>query len=333
MPQSPTETRPMAVVAEILGPPQNYELTAHDPGPPAAGKVRVAIMAAGISFVDVLTAAGGYQVKPPVPFIPGSECAGIIEAIGDEVTGFAIGDRVVGSGWGGMFASHVNLPADSVRQMPGGLSFQEAAVFPVSYTTAWHALVDRGRLQAGETLLVLGAGGATGYAAVQIGKFLGAYVIASASDEHKRALAISGGADAAVNAREENWREKVKSANHGKGVDVVFDPVGGESTEPAFRALGWNGRHLVVGFPGGIAALRTNLPLLKGGSLIGVDIRQFGIFEPEKSAANREQVFALADKGVLKPVVATAYPMEKFREAMEDAASGKSAGRIVLAMD
>lgn len=322
-----------AVVADILGPPQNYNLIDIDPGPPTANKVRVAIKAAGISFVDVLTAAGGYQVKPPVPYIPGSECAGIIEAIGDNVQGFAIGDRVVASGWGGMFASHVNLPATVIRKMPDGLSFEEASVFPVSYMTAWHALVDRGRLQASETLLVLGAGGATGYAVVQIGKFLGAKVIASASSEDKRALALAGGADAAVDARAADWRDQVKAANDGTGVDVVFDPVGGEATEPAFRSLGWNGRHLIVGFPGGIAALRTNLPLLKGGSLIGVDIRQFGIFEPEKSAANRDAVFALADNGTLKPVVAKAYPIESFREAMEDAASGNRAGRIVLTMD
>lgn len=322
-----------AVVADILGPPQNYNLIDIDPGPPTANKVRVAIKAAGISFVDVLTAAGGYQVKPPVPYIPGSECAGIIEAIGDNVQGFAIGDRVVASGWGGMFASHVNLPATVIRKMPEGLSFEEASVFPVSYTTAWHALSDRGRLQVGETLLVLGAGGATGYAAVQIGKILGAKVIASASSEDKRAMALAGGADTVVNARAPDWRDQVKAANKGKGVDVVFDPVGGEATEPAFRSLGWNGRHLIVGFPGGIAALRTNLPLLKGASLIGVDIRQFGIFEPEKSAANRDAVFALADKGTLKPVVAKAYPIESFREAMEDAASGNRAGRIVLTMD
>ena len=322
-----------AVVADILGPPQNYNLIDIDPGPPTANKVRVAIKAAGISFVDVLTAAGGYQVKPPVPYIPGSECAGIIEAIGDNVQGFAIGDRVVASGWGGMFASHVNLPATVIRKMPEGLSFEEASVFPVSYTTAWHALSDRGRLQVGETLLVLGAGGATGYAAVQIGKILGAKVIASASSEDKRAMALAGGADTVVNARAPDWRDQVKAANKGKGVDVVFGPVGGEATEPAFRSLGWNGRHLIVGFPGGIAALRTNLPLLKGASLIGVDIRQFGIFEPEKSAANRDAVFALADKGTLKPVVAKAYPIESFREAMEDAASGNRAGRIVLTMD
>lgn len=322
-----------AVIAEELGPPENYTLVERDPGAPSPTQVRIAIKAAGISFVDVLTAAGGYQVKPPLPFIPGSECAGIVEAVGAEVQGLAVGDRVVASGWGGLFADAVNLPARTVRRMPGALSFEEAAVFPVSYATAWHALVDRAKLQAGETLLVLGAGGATGYAAVQIGKHLGAHVIASASGEAKRALAVAGGADGVVDARGGDWRGAVKAANGDKGVDVVFDPIGGEATDPAFRSLAWNGRHLVIGFPAGIAALRTNLPLLKGASLIGVDVRQFGIFEPEKSEANRDTIFALAAAGALRPAIARAYRLAEFRAAMEDAAAGKSAGRIVLTMD
>ena len=327
-----TAPLPRAVRADELGPPENYALVDHDPGPPLPTQVSISIRAAGISFVDVLTAGGGYQVKPPVPFIPGSECAGVVTAVGAEVSGLAIGDRVVASGWGGMFADATNLPARTVRKMPEALSFAEAAVFPVSYATAWHALVDRGSLKAGETLLVLGAGGATGYAAVQIGRHLGARVIGSASSDAKRALAIAGGADAVVDARGDDWREQVKAANGGKGVDVVFDPVGGEATDPAFRSLAWNGRHLVIGFPGGIAALKTNLPLLKGASLIGVDIRQFGIFEPEKSESNRDRVFALAGEGTLRPAVARAYPLEEFRAAMTDAAAGRSAGRIVLVM-
>lgn len=321
-----------AVKAEALGPPEAYALVDHDPGAPSPTQVRIAVKAAGISFVDVLTAAGGYQVKPPVPFVPGSECAGIIEAVGSEVEGLSVGDKVVGSGWGGLFADAAILPARSVRCMPEALSFKEAAVFPVSYATAWHALVDRGQLQPGETLLVLGAGGATGYAAVQIGKHLGARVIGSASSADKRALARAGGADSVVDARAEDWRDAVKAANDGKGVDLVFDPVGGEATEPAFRSLAWNGRHLVIGFPGGIAALRTNLPLLKGASLVGVDIRQFGIFEPDKSEANRDMVYALAGEGKLRPAIAKAYDIADFRAAMTDAAEGKSAGRIVLTM-
>ena len=325
---------PRAVISDQLGPPENYRLIERDPGATSADEVRIAIKAAGVSYVDVLTAAGNYQVKPPVPFIPGSECAGVIDALGEGVSGFAIGDAVVASSWGGLFADAANIRASSVRPAPRSLSFAEAAVFPVSYYTARYALVERANLRPGETLLVLGAGGATGYAAVQLGKYLGARVIASASSKAKRALALAGGADAVVDARSADWREQVKSANEGLGgiggVDVVFDPVGGEASEPAFRSLGWNGRHLVVGFTAGIAALRTNLPLLKGASLIGVDLRQFGLNQPQLAAHNMVEVFKLA--GILKPAIAMTYPLEAFAEAMQAAASGSEAGRIVLTM-
>jgi NADPH:quinone reductase len=322
-----------AVVGQELGPVEGYALVEHDPGAPGPGQVRIAVKAAGVSYVDVLTAAGNYQVKPPVPFIPGSECAGVVEALGEGVTELAVGDRVVASSWGGIFADCVNVPARSVRRAPGALSFEEAAVFPVSYYTARHALVERAKLQAGETLLVLGAGGATGIAAVQIGKHLGARVIASASTPEKRALALAAGADAAVEARADDWRDQVKAANHGKGIDVVFDPVGGEATEPAFRSLGWNGRHLVVGFTGGMASFRTNLALLKGASLIGVDLRQYGVNEPEAAEFNSREAFALAELGVARPVIGQTYALEDFAEAMRAAASGQAAGRIVLVME
>jgi NADPH2:quinone reductase len=323
---------PRVVLAEAFGPPDAYALREIEKPALQPGQVRVAIRAAGISFVDVLTAAGNYQVKPPLPFIPGSEAAGVICELCGETGDLAVGDRVSVTGWGGLFAEQAVLAAESVRRIPDALSFAEAAVFPVSYATAWHALVDRGQLKAGETLLVLGAGGATGYAAVQIAKHLGARVIASASSEAKRALALAGGADVAVDAGDAGWRDAVRGANGGKGVDVVFDPVGGDATEPAFRSLGWNGRHLVIGFPGGIAALRTNLALLKGASMVGVDIRQFGIFQPEKAETNRADIFRLAAEGELKPQIAAAYPLEQFRAAMTAAAEGKEAGRIVLTM-
>lgn len=323
---------PRAVIADELGPPSAYSLRDLPSQPLCPDQVRIAIRAAGISYVDVLTADGRYQVKPPLPFIPGSEAAGVISEVGSAVRGLEVGDRVSASGWGGLFADEAVLPARAVRKLPDAMDFAEAAVFPVSYATAWHALVDRGQLRAGETLLVLGAGGATGYAAIQLGKHLGARVIASASSKPKRALALAGGADAAVDASAEDWREQVKAANGGKGVDVVFDSIGGTATDPAFRSLAWGGRHLVIGFPAGIAALRTNLPLLKGSSLVGVDIRQFGEFEPDKAEANRSEIFLLAADGVLRPHIAAAYPLEQFREAMTAAAEGAQAGRIVLAM-
>ena len=321
---------PRAVIADAFGSPESYALRNVAARPLKPNEVRVAIKAAGISFVDVLTAAGNYQVKPPLPFVPGSEAAGIVSEVGEAVTGLVLGDRVAMSGWGGMFAEETVLAERVVRRLPCGMDFAEAAVFPVSYATAWHALVDRAQLRAGETVLVLGAGGATGFAAVQVARHLGARVIGSASSEAKRALARTGGADAVVDARADNWREQVREANGGRPVDVVFDPVGGEVTDPAFRCLGWGGRHLVVGFTAGMTALRTNLALIKGASLIGVDIRQFGEFEPDKAIANRDTIFALADAGTLRPAIAKRYPLEQFAIAMNEAATGRSAGRIVL---
>lgn len=322
-----------AVMADQFGTPDCYDLRDIVPPTPRPGEVRVKIRAAGISYVDVLTAEGRYQVKPPLPFCPGSEAAGVISELGDGVPHFAIGDRVVISGWGGMFADEAVMPERAVHYLPDGMDFAEAAVFPVSFATAWHALVDRGQLQPGETLLVLGAGGATGHAAVQIGRHLGANVIGSTSSESKRALALAGGADAVVDSRRDDWREQVKLANGSNGVDVVFDPVGGNSTDPAFRSLRWGGRHLVIGFPAGIAQLRTNLPLLKGASLVGVDIRQFGEYEPDRAATNRRTIFALAAEGKLRPVIAQRYPLAEFREAMREAEAGTTGGRIVLTMD
>jgi NADPH2:quinone reductase len=321
-----------AVVGDALGPIENYTLRAVNPRAPGPREVQVAVRAAGVSFVDVLVAAGRYQVRPPVPFTPGSEIAGVVTAVGNEVDGVAVGQPVIATGWHGMFAERVTLPASAVWPKPACLSFAEASVLLVSYATVWHALVDRGKLQRGETLVVLGAGGATGYAAVQIGKHLGARVIASASSEAKRAMATAGGADAVIEARATNWRDQLKSATGGKPVDVVFDPVGGPATEPAFRSLGWDGRHLVVGFPAGIASLATNLPLLKGASLVGVNLNAFAVAEPERARANHLRVVELADVGC-KPVIAQTYDLTQFAAAMRAASQGESAGRIVLTMD
>ena len=324
---------PFAVVGQALGPPESYAIVVYDPGPCKPNDVRIAIRAAGVSFVDVLTARGDYQVKPPLPFIPGSEFAGVITAVGSDVSADRVGERVMASNWGGVFADAITLPAARARPLPDALSFAEGAVFGVAFATAWHALVQRGALQAGETLLVLGAGGATGHAAVQIGKYLGARVIASASSFAKREAALAAGADIAVTTGAPDWRDAVKAANGGKSVDVVFDPVSGDATEAAFRSLGWRGRHLVVGFASGpIARLPANLALIKGAALIGVDIRQFGIFEPALADANMQQLLSLAAAGILRPVIGATYRINEFAIAMADAASGARAGRIVLAM-
>ncbi len=328
---------PRAVTGYQFGPPETYRLEQFDPGAPGPGQVRVAIKAAGISYVDVLTARGEYQFKPPLPFIPGSEYAGVVEALGDGVTTFAAGDRVFGSGMGGIFAEAGLFTARNVSRIPECMDFAAAAVFPVNYQTALHALVDRAQAKAGESLLVLGAAGGTGYAAVEVGKHLGLHVIASASSAEKRAAALKGGADATVETGAADWRDQVKTANGGPNgtggeIDIVFDPVGGDATEQAFRTLGYGGRHLVIGFPAGIAALKTNLPLLKCASLVGVQMLGHSNKRPAEAAANRAKVLELAGMGTFHPAIAARYPLDDFARAMDHAFSGKAAGRIVLEM-
>lgn len=323
---------PRAVVADELGPIGNYALREVADRPLGPRDVRVAVRAAGVSFVDVLVAAGRYQDKPATPFTPGSECAGVVSEVGDEVSTVSVGQRVMVSGWAGIFAESLTAQEQALWPMPDRLTFEEGAVFGVSYATAWHGLVDRARLQAGETLLVLGAGGATGYAAVQLGVHLGARVIASASSEAKRAIGRAAGAHAVVDSRAADWRAAVRAAAGDRPVDVVFDPVGGAATEPAFRTLGWEGRHLTVGFPAGSAALPTNLALIKGASLVGVNLSLLSRADPQRARANHAHVLRLAADGHLKPLIARTYPLEAFAEAMTEAANGESAGRIVLTL-
>lgn len=318
------------MIGEAFGPPQSYRMVEYDPGMPGPGEVRVSIKAAGVSYVDVLTAMGEYQFKPPLPFIPGSEYAGVVEALGEGVDTLAIGDRVFGSGMGGIFAEAGLFKAANVNRVPEVMSFEEAAVFPVNYLTAYHALVDRARARPGEVLLVLGASGGTGFAAVQVGKHLGLRVIASASSEAKRVLTLAGGADAVVESGADDWREQVAQANAGRAIDIVFDPVGGAATELAFRTLGYDGRHLVVGFPAGIPALKTNLALLKCASLVGVQMRGQALERPDEAQATRQRVIALARRGTYHPAIARSYPIEQYAAAMDEAFAGTRAGRIVL---
>jgi NADPH2:quinone reductase len=213
------------------------------------------------------------------------------------------------------------------------MSLETASVFSVNYGTAHHALVDRGHAKAGETLLVLGAAGGTGFAAVQVGKALGLRVIASASSAEKRQAALDGGADAAVETGADDWRDQIKAANEGKPVDLIFDPVGGDLTELAFRNLGYDGRHLVIGFPAGIAKLPTNLPLLKCASLVGVQMLGQSINRPEEADANRKRVLELAATGAFTPAIAARYPIADYAAAMQAAFEGKVAGRVLLAME
>lgn len=320
-----------AVVARDFGSPDSMSLERRPLPEPGPGEVRVAVKAVGVSFVDVLIAAGRYQVKPPLPYVPGTECAGVVDKVGAGVAHVRPGDRVIAGGYGGGLAEYSVYPAEGVRPAPGGMDFAEAAVFRVSYTTAYYALAGRAALEADETVLVLGAGGAVGVAAIQVARALGGRVIASASTEAKRTLALACGAQAALDSRAADWRDQVKALTEGKGVDVVVDPVGGSATEPAFRSLAWKGRHLVIGFAEGqIPQLPVNLALLKGASLVGVDIRGFGIREPEHYAANLQTLYQWHAAGKLKPAIAARYRLEDYQEAMRMAQSGATAGRVVI---
>lgn len=320
-----------AVIARTLGPPESLAIEDWPVPPPAAGEVRVRIHAAGVGFVDRLTAAGEYQVKPPLPYVPGSEFAGEVIEVGDGVTRLASGMAVCGGSFGGAFADEITLPEDKVMPIGGDSSMIEAAVLRASYITAWIALVERAALRAGETLLVLGAGGAMGIACCQLGRHFGASVIASASTPEKRALALANGADHAVDSAAADWREQTKTLTEGRGVDVVADMVGGDLAQAALRSLAWNGRYLVVGFASGtIPALPANLALLKGAAILGVDARQFGVHHPEAALRARQEVGRLFDEGVLRPPIATVFPLEQFAEAMHLAASGTQLGRVVL---
>jgi NADPH2:quinone reductase len=322
-----------SVRAEAFGPPESYRIVENPLPVPGVGEVLVRIRAVSLGYSDVLVSAGGYQVKPPLPFVPGSEASGTVVAVGENVARFAAGDPVVVVRFGGVLADHVLARADELAAMPAGMSFEEAASYSTNYATALHALKDRAALQPGETLLVLGAAGGVGTAAVQIGKRLGARVIAGASSEAKRRFALERGADAVVDYSVAGWRDALRELTGGKGPDVNFDPVGGALFEPAFRSLGWGGRHVVIGFAGGpIPSLPANLPLLKGAALIGADIRQFALKEPDAARANDRQIAEWCAQG-LRPPIASLFDFADFRAAMATAGRGESLGKVVVRID
>ncbi len=319
-----------AIVAENFGPPESFAIKELPSRPPGPGQVRAAVRFAGVSFVDILVPAGKHQFKPDLPFISGTEFSGQVLEVGDGVTNFAPGDLVCGGNMGGMFAEEVTLPAARMQKIPAGAPLDAAAVLRASYLTSWYALVERGFIAQGEFVLVLGAAGAVGIAAVQIAKLFGATVIASASSAAKREFALAHGADHAVDTNAADWREQVKTLTGGHGLDIVVDPVGGEATERAFRALAYKGRHLVVGFATGtIPSLPVNLPLLKGASLIGV-LASYVDRDPALSARLRRQIMECFAAGQLRPPVGRVYPFEAFTSAMQDLQQGETLGRVLL---
>ncbi len=310
-----------------------HDLVVEDiPSPRAGpGEVVVSVRACGVNFPDVLLVQGKYQVKPELPFSPGVEIAGVVKEAGAGVAHVKPGDPVTGFVPYGGFAEEVLAPAQNVAPIPAGLDFRVAAAFTITYGTSYHALVDRAHLQPGETLLVLGAAGGVGLAAVELGKMLGARVIAAASSEAKLAICERYGADAVIDYEREELRAALKQVSADKGIDVVYDPVGGRFAEPAIRSLAWRGRYLVIGFAGGeIPKIPLNLPLLMERSIVGVYWGAWSARESEANRANLAQVLDLTMQGKLKPLVSKTYPLARAGDALEELTSRRALGKIVL---
>lgn len=320
-----------AIVCKNWGPPDSLELQDLPDLVPGPGEVAVDVRAAGVNFPDVLTVQGKYQVKPPLPFTPGNEFAGVVRAVGEGVKGVAVGDRVIGFTQTGAFAQQAIAPAAVLMPMPPGMDFDIAAAITLTYGTSHHAVVDRGQLKAGETMLVLGAAGGVGLAAIEIGKALGARVIAAASSPEKLEVCRQHGADVLIDYTKEDLREAIKAATGGKGPDVIYDPVGGAYSEPALRSIAYRGRHLVIGFAAGdIPKLPWNLMLLKSASVVGVFWGDFARREPQKNLAAMREMLGWMAEGKLKPLVSKRYALGETAQALNDMAERKVTGKVVI---
>ncbi len=321
---------PKAVVCRELGPPERLRLETFVSAPLAHGQVRVAVHAAGINFPDILMAAGEYQLKPELPFTPGVEAAGEVTEIADGVSGVALGDRVILRMRHGAYADEVVVATSQLTKLPSNFDYAEGATFLAAHGTAYHALVDRGALQPGEVLLVHGAGGGVGLAAVEIGKMLGATVIAAASSEEKLAVAKARGADHLVLTAREPFRDAVKRITDGRGADVVFDPVGGEVFENSLRCIAWGARILVIGFTGGIGLARTNLLLIKGASVIGVRAGESVRRNPALGEMRIKALLEGAEAGKVRPNISHRLPLEDWAQGMRLLRDRKAIGRVAL---
>jgi len=298
---------------------------------PGPGEVAIDLQAAGVNFPEFLTIQNKYQFKPELPFTPGSELAGVIRSVGEGVTQFKPGDKVLAFVSQGAFAQQIAVPVKMIMPMPPGLDFDTAAAVTLTYGTSHHAVVDRAQLKAGETMLVLGAAGGVGLAAIEIGKALGARVIAAASSDEKLAVCKQHGADATINYSTQDLREAVKEATAGKGPDVIYDPVGGIYAEPAFRSIAWRGRYLVIGFANGeIPKLPLNLPLLKGASIVGVFWGEFAKREPKANLAAMRELMTWMAEGKIKPHISGRYALADTPRALNDMAARKVTGKVVI---
>ena len=320
-----------AVRCTAWGPPDSLVL--EDLPEPVAGPgdVVVDVKAAGVNFPDVLTVQGKYQVRPPLPFTPGNEFAGVVRAVGAGVDGFVPGQRVIGFTRTGAFAEQAVAPASAFLPMPDDMDFDVAAAITLTYGTSYHAVADRGALQPGETMLVLGAAGGVGLAAIEVGKALGARVIAAASSDEKLTACKAHGADVLINYETDDLREALRAATDGRGPDVIYDPVGGKYSEPALRSIAWRGRHLVVGFAAGdIPRLPWNLMLLKGASVVGVFWGDFTRKERDAHLAAMERIAGWIAQGKLRPLVSRRYALADTAQALQDMAARKVIGKVVI---
>jgi len=332
-----------ALVVREWSEPQTFhleEMPIPDPGPE---EVLVKIHTAAINFGDTLIASGRYQVQPDRPFTPGAECSGVVEAVGMKVQGYKPGDPVAAIGFAGRARidrrvigscrEYAAIPQRNVLRLPPGTDLERAALFRSNYETSYYCLQE-GHLKPGETLLVLGAGGGTGQAAVTLGKIMGARVLASASSPEKRTIALEAGADAAIDGRSTDWRKQVEAFAGAGGIDVIFDPVGGDQSELAFRTLGYHGRFLVVGFAAGtIPRLPLNLPLMKAASVVGANMLVGWEAEPERISQNAKYLVTLLAEGKVKlPPVSRRYPLAQASDAFKAVASGEIAGRVVISI-
>jgi NADPH:quinone reductase-like Zn-dependent oxidoreductase len=320
-----------AILCKEYGPAET--LVIEDiPSPEVKGRgVKVRVKAAGLNFPDTLIIEGKYQLKPTMPFSPGGEMSGEVIEVGDKVTRFKPGDRVAGLTGYGAFAEEVIVPEQNILPIPESMSDEKAAAFSMVYGTSYYALKQRANIQRGETLLVLGASGGVGLATIELGKAMGAKVIAAASTAEKLAIAKEAGADELINYTEEPLKDAVKKLTNSKGVDVIYDPVGGDFTEQALRAMAWNGRHLIIGFAAGdIPQIPANLTLLKGCSVVGVFWGSFTQREPENSAKNMMELLQMFAEGKINPRISQVFEFEDYAKALGALTGRTATGKIVL---
>lgn len=320
-----------AVICKAFGPPEDLVVEERPDPEPGSKELLIEVKAAAVTFPDTLMLEDKYQFKAPPPYIPGGEVAGLVAAVGDDVDGFSVGDRVVGGlGTTGGMAEMATVPAVGARVLPDSVGFAESTGLNYAYGTTLYGLKYRGELQEGESLLILGAGGNVGLSAVELGKLMGARVIAAASREDKLDLCRERGADETINYAEENLKERAKELTDGKGVDVVYDCVGGDYAESALRAIGWGGRFLVIGFTAGIPSIPLNLTLLKSCQIVGVFYGAMTQRDPELRDAVSAELIELTASGKLTPHVSGRYPLERAGEALRSLMDRKALGKVVI---